>query len=283
MPNAVDLTTLTDLKNYISPTLGTTTASDAILAKIITAVSLGINQFCSRTLAYGVYSEVRNGSGRESMRPLVYPIISVTSVAITNQAGQPGQTIYPASSTNNATGNTLTNDKWFIYLNGGGCGVFTWGQQNVTLNYTAGYITPGQLQLLTLPAWTAGAPIAQNQQIQVGGFYYTALNAGTTGSPTTPTFLTATNSVTNDNGVIWICSGAVFTFPPNAPMLPGDFTQACLQQSALLFKNRTRVGDTGSGVGPDRINYFLKGAHPSTIDLLTQHREVFPTEGMGIN
>ena len=56
MPHAVDLTTLTDLKNYISPALGQTTASDPALSKIITAVSDGINRYVSRTLAVGTFA-----------------------------------------------------------------------------------------------------------------------------------------------------------------------------------------------------------------------------------
>jgi len=75
--------------------------------------------------------------------------------------------------------------------------------------------------------------------------------------------------------------GALPVLPGNADMVPEDFQRACIQQASLLFKNRTRVGDTGSGVGPDRINYFLKDAHPSTIALLDKHKEVFPTDGMG--
>lgn len=279
MPHVVDLTTLMDLKKYINPDLAQTTASDAILSKIITAVSIGINRYCARTLAVGARSEVRNGQGRGSIRTLVYPIISVTSVVISPQGGAQGTTITP-----NGNGSTpsLVFDKWFITLQSGYfCNLFPYGAQNVTLNYTAGYITPGQLQVLILPAWTAGRITAQNDQIQSGGFYFTALNPGTTGV-SLPIFNDIRNSITGDNGVQWLCGGAIPVLAPNADIVPEDFQQACMQQSALLFKNRTRVGDTGSGVGPDKINYFLKDAHPSTISMLNPHREVFPTEGLGV-
>lgn len=276
MPYAVDLTTLTDLKNYISPTLAATTASDAILAKTITAVSAGINRYCSRTLALSTLSEVRNGNGRDSIRTLVYPILAVTSVVIAPAFGESGQTILPPVARSTASP-SFSNDNWFIYLRGRD---FLYGKQNITLNYIAGYITPGQLQVLALPTWVASTNVSQNQQVQVGGFYYTAINAGATG--TGPTWLKTRNSITVDNGVRWLCNGPLPVLPPSADIINADFQQACMQQSALLFKNRTRVGDTGSGVGPDRINYFLKGAHPSTLDLVNPHREVFPTEGMGI-
>lgn len=275
---ADDLTTLTDLKNFISPSVGQSTASDPVLSQLISAVSIGINRFLSRTLAVQTRSEVRNGNGRNSMRTLFYPLLNVSSVVIAPFAGSPGATITPPAG-NASQLQVLSWDQWFIYLVGN---VFTRGQQNVTLNYTAGFITPGQLQLLTLPAWTAGGPVTQNQQIQVGGYYYQAINSGTSAAAPGPTWQTQKNSVTNDNGVLWLCLGPMPTLPPNASLTPGDIVEACLEQSALLFKNRTRVGDTGTGMGPDRINYFLKGVKPETLDKLKPHREVFPIDGMGV-
>ena len=276
MPHAVDLTTLTDLKNYISPALSQTTASDAIMAKIITSVSDGINRYVSRTLAVGTFAEVRNGNGRRSMRALIYPILNVSSVVVASIFGQTGHTILP--SVNGSTAG-LSWDSWFIDL---AHDEFWEGKQNITLNYTAGFITPGQLQVLTLPGWTAATVTLANAQIQVGGYYYEAVNSGTTGATPPGTWLQMKNSLTNDNGVFWRCEGAIPILSPLASMIPDDYQQACMQQSALLFKNRTRVGDTGSGVGPDRINYFLKDAHPSTIAMLDKHKEVFPTDGMGV-
>lgn len=276
--NAADLTTLTDLKNFISPPAAGSTASDAVLSRIITAVSLGINRHLSRTLAVASRSEVRNGNGQSLMRTLVYPILSVASVVISPVAGAPGTTLTPGNG-NGSQLQTVTFDNWFVYLNGN---IFRRGAQNVTLNYTAGYITPGQLQLLTLPAWVAGGNVAQNQQMQVGGYYYQAINSGTSGAAPGPAWQTATNSVTNDNGVLWLCLGPMPTLPPNAALAPGDIVEACLEQCALLSKNRTRVGDTGTGMGPDRINYFLKGAKPETVEKLQRHREVFPIDGMGV-
>lgn len=354
MPHAVDLTTLTDLKNYISPSLGASTASDAILSKIITAVSSGINRYVSRTLAFDNFTEIRNGQGIRSIRTLVYPIINVNSAQQGQSAVSTTQSVQVSvngetpsgllNSTNQVfnleflptnpqavqffyngllqdqgadyeiNGGTITfllvapepdatlqafysytssqtvmalppgyqtlsttNDKWFIYADRW---FFECGRQNVLLNYAAGFITPGQLQLIVLPAWSGGTLIAPSSQIQSGGFYFQSINGGTTGA-SLPTFLTARNGLTNDNGIIWRCQGAIPILPPTADIVPDDFQEACIQQSALLFKNRTRVGDTGTGVGPDRVNYFTKDAHPSTLELLKRHREVFPTDGMG--
>ena len=275
MPHAVDLTTLGEAKSFIGKQLSKTTDSDPVIAKTITAVSDGINRFVSRTLAVGSFAEVRNGNGRRSMRALVYPILSVTSVNLARYAGETGHTL---SASVNGSPSFFSWDNWFINLTH----EYFWeGRQNITLNYAGGYMTPGQLGILVLPTWTPATLTLANAQIQNGGYYYEAVNSGTTGATSPGTWLTARNSLTNDNGVFWRCEGALPVLPSNADMVPSDFQQACLQQTALLFNNRTRVGDTGSGVGADRINYFLKDAHPSTIALLTPHKEVFPIDGMG--
>lgn len=281
MPLPVDLTTLTDLKNYISPSMGQSTGSDAILAKIISAVSRGINRYLARTLAVGTFSEVRNGNGRAAIRTLVYPILSVQSVIVTPLLGTPGQVITPTDGGNMPA---LSWDDWFINLQPGWfTSVFEVGRQNITLNYTAGYITPGQLAVLSCPAWAANLAVTQSYQILVNGYLYQSINTGTTGATQPAVWGQTTNSLTLDNGVMWMCMGpALSNFPANASLAPDSIVEACMQQSALLYKNRTRVGDTGTGVGPDHVNYFLKDAHPSTISLLKPHREVFPTEGLGV-
>lgn len=281
MPLPVDLTTLTDLKNYISPSLGQTTASDPTLSKIISAVSMGINRYLSRTLAVGTFSEVRNGNGRPSIRTLVYPILAVQSVVLSPEGGSPGATIVPATG---QTATALTFDKWFINLTQGWFGgTFPYGKQNIVLNYTAGFITAGQLAVLSCPAWAASTVVTQSYQILVNGYLYQSINAGTTGANPPETWNQTVNSLTADNGILWLCIGpALSNFPSNAGLVPDDIVEACMQQSALLFKNRTRVGDTGTGVGPDRVNYFLKDAHPSTIMMLNPHKETFPTDGMGV-
>jgi hypothetical protein len=270
-----DLTNLATLKQYISPATVTSTVADSILQEIITGVSEGIQLYCSREFAVQIRTEVRNGNNRNSMRTLVYPIQSVASIVIAAINGQPGQTLTP---------NNYTNDNWFIYLQPGnafGCR-FSYGKQNITLNYTAGFITPGQLQLLSAPAWAASTLMTVGAQIQAAGQIYQVLVAGTTGL-TIPAFVDTQNTIiAGDGSVTWWAVGPVPVLPSTAQMLPYDLQLACLQQSALVSKNRTRVGDTSTGVGPDRVSFFMRGMTDSTKELLNRHREVFPTDGMGV-
>lgn len=380
MPYPYDLTTLATLKDFISPGFtppgGTPiTSSDGALSLILSAVSNGIARYLSRQLEFGAYSEIRNGQGRSSIRTLRYPILSVTNVQIRPTFGAAAQTVLPASA---LQAGGITNDNWFINMQPGWFGsFFPNGKQNVTLNYLAGFVTPGMVAVQALPQWPGNlATVKQGQQIQVNGYYFTCRVPGVTQAtgmpafpgaaggvaPTLPgyvwgeepaglknsvnrifTFLnipnpaaatqlyfngirltqgsdytlvagtitltfapastdvlvgdyptagigavlpsvggSVTNTVVIDGSAIWVCKGFVPVIPAGVPWLPEDIELACLQQCSLLFKNRTRVGDTSTGVGADRVNYFLKDAHPSTIMMLNPHRETFPTDGMGV-
>lgn len=377
MANAADLTTLDALAPFISPDLKgpSLTTAAPILSKIISAVSIGIDRYLSRKLMYQQLSEVRNGNGVSSMRTLRYPICDVMSVVIAPLAGAPGRTLLP---TNGNQVPSITWDKWFIYLNPGYfTSIFERGRQNVTLNYSAGFLTPGMVAVQQLPQWPGNnQQVAHGAQIQVNGYYFICRVPGTTlaaGMPPFPTpaggvsptlpgyvwpspvtpqpdgdttdftlpgtpspaqatqvylggqlmeygvdfsvqdnqllmkvappkntvllsgFPTAgngavmptsngpiMNTVVQDGSVLWSCEGLVPIIPAGVDWLPDDIELSCLEQCALLYKNRTRVGDTGTGMGPDRVNYFMKSAKPETLDRLKPHREVFPIEGMGI-
>jgi hypothetical protein len=72
---------------------------------------------------------------------------------------------------------------------------------------------------------------------------------------------------------------------PGAPDLPPSLQMAAMQLSALLYRQRDRVGDTGESAataGAERMSYFLGALHPSTRLLLDQHREVAPVDGMSV-
>lgn len=281
MPYPIDLTTVASAADYITPCLlGTAlTKAGPTLARFITGVSNEMQRYMSRNLPAIPRIEIRNGQGINSIRTLVYPILSVSSVGLSYVGGQAGLSYVPAANGNNAG---FTFDSWFINLQPGWFGRgFPVGKQNVTLSYLGGFLTPGMLAMQTLPAWAAGTTVTLGSMIQVAGFYYRCTTAGTTGS-VTPTWNPVKNSITLDNGVAWIAQGLVPAISPLASYIPEDLELACLQQVALLYKNQTRVGDTSTGVGAERTNYYLKDMASTTKLMLDLHREKFPIDGMGI-
>lgn len=58
--------------------------------------------------------------------------------------------------------------------------------------------------------------------------------------------------------------------------LPEDLKLACLELVALYYRKRDRVGDTSTGIGPERINFDMKAIPNSTKDILNWHRNVAP-------
>jgi hypothetical protein len=116
---ATDLTNLANVKLWLGIT---STDDDVQLARLITAASDFVAQYCSRSfVSTAVTDRKYHGNGNSTLVLRNWPIISVQSLAID------GVTV-PA-----------TNYTFFdrmIYLTNG---VFTKGLANVSVNYTAGY------------------------------------------------------------------------------------------------------------------------------------------------
>lgn len=100
---------------------------DALLQRVITGLSLGIQNILGRVFAQTSYSETRNGTGKTEIMVLNDPIISVASVTVDGVAiaarTAPGQSGY-------------TFDADTIYLDGF---CFSRGRQNVVLAYSGGF------------------------------------------------------------------------------------------------------------------------------------------------
>lgn len=129
---APDLTTLPNVKSWLGLTANT---DDTLLSRMVTALSQYIQTWLNRQIASASYAETRDGTGRNRLVFADYPVTAVSSVTVD---GVP----IPAS-----TGVTVPGyffDDKSITLRGY---VFTKGQGNVVLSYTAGYAsTPVDLE-----------------------------------------------------------------------------------------------------------------------------------------
>jgi len=268
-----DLCDLASVKSFIVPALSATTASDAVLSALISGASRSIEAYLGRELMAQSWTEMRNGTGQDKLALKHWPVLSVSSVTIDTSA-------IPA------TGNPPTQswggytfDNRFVYIAPGFLGFpayFQRGIQNVQIVYAAGYITPGMIAVAALPGWAASTAYAANAQIQAGGMVFTTAAAGTSGAsaPAWPTQLGATVA---DGTVTWQATGEAVSLFAGAELLPDGIRVAAMQQVALLFKNRTRVGDTGTGEGPQRVSYMNQGLHKTTCMMLDPYRDwAFP-------
>lgn len=273
MPNLQDLTDINTAAAYMTPALqGPALASATMsLQKIITAVSNGILEFLCRRLVCMTYVETRNGQGTQKMRTLQWPILNLASV----------QFVRGSAFSTAPTQAYVYDDKFITMLDGWNCWGFEDGAQNVVLTYTAGYITPGLVACNTLTPASRSTMYAASAQCNVNGVLYRCVVGGATAA-SAPVFNPVINSLTVDGTVTWLAQTGIPLMSPLASWIPEEIELACLQAVSLTYKNQTRVGDTSMGVGPDRVNYFLRAATQQTIEWLHPHRELFPIDGMTI-
>lgn len=144
-----DLTTLANVKQWLNVQ---NTNDDALLQRLITAISTAIQSYLNRTIASTQYTEAYSGSGSDTLAIANYPIQSVQSLVIAKA------TI--AASADGFLPGYIFDDR-FLYLIGqsfyqGGLapGVFPkWPPKGVQITYTAGYATtPADLEQAVIEA-----------------------------------------------------------------------------------------------------------------------------------
>jgi hypothetical protein len=130
-----DLTTLANVKAYLSPPL-TTATDDALLARLITASSQFIQSWLNRTIAVASYTDTRSGSGGMRLFLRNRPVLGISSLTIDGSA-------IPASAPAPSASGYVFDDS-SVYLIGYR---FTKGVQNVVVQYSAGYAaTPPDIE-----------------------------------------------------------------------------------------------------------------------------------------
>lgn len=128
VPDPLDLTTLADVKAWLQ--LGQSAfppADDALLSRLITAVSQYIQTWLNRRIGQADYIETRDGTGGRQLQFAAFPVSAVRSLTID---GMP----IPPSGSAGAAGYVFSQTQ--LSLRGH---VFSRGAQNVVLIYTAGY------------------------------------------------------------------------------------------------------------------------------------------------
>jgi len=119
-----DLTTTADVKAWLNITGN---SDDAVIARLVTAVSNYIQSWLNRTFAMATYTDISNGNNESTKMFSNYPVQSVSSVTISGVA-------IPASADGIAYGYVF--DDQSLALIGTTCGR---GLKNVRITYTAGY------------------------------------------------------------------------------------------------------------------------------------------------
>lgn len=123
-----DLCTLADLKAWLNIPVATTT-DDALLQRLLTAVSVTMQNWMNRTIPSATYTDTRDGNGSDCLVLAIKPVTAVTSVTVGGQA-------VPVSPDGIQPGYLFSDTA--VYLIGS---KFTQGRRNIQVAYTAGYAT----------------------------------------------------------------------------------------------------------------------------------------------
>jgi uncharacterized phiE125 gp8 family phage protein len=123
---AGDLTTVANVKQWLNVTSNT---DDSLLQRLLSAESANIQNYLNRQFAVTAYTDTINGQNTLAVHTVNYPIVSVASVTIDGQ-------LIPQSTDPTVPGWVF--DLYSVRL------VpwqyrFTNGQQNISIQYTAGY------------------------------------------------------------------------------------------------------------------------------------------------
>jgi len=115
-----DLTTLANVKEHLDIESGDT-EFDQLIERLISASSRQIERYCGRPFDIRAYSESYDGNASDILFLNYTPIVSVTAVSIDEEA--------------------LATDQYKVYDDYVRLvsRLFTWGKQNVTIAYSAGF------------------------------------------------------------------------------------------------------------------------------------------------
>jgi hypothetical protein len=270
-----DLCTLADVKAW----LGRSDAnSDTLLAALIARTSRQILSYLRRpTILPHSISEIRDGTGGQTLMLREWPVLSVSSLAVDGQ-------IVPQAASNTAAGFVL--EPWnavppggaqVLALRGSPFGFRCPGALNtqlVSVDYRAGYQVSAEAQTITSGSVTVLAPYGA--WASDGGVTYangTPL-APVNGAPSASQYQIAANAPgtynfnAGDNGeAVRVTYGYV----------PADLADACIELVAERFKYAQRIGELSHSLGGNEtVSFDNARLTPLVVSLLAPYRHVLP-------
>jgi len=250
---------ITQVDEFLGLTPGN--SDESKLLTLINGLSDYLEQLCSRQFGVQYISELRNGTGQHVMYVLNPPVQKGFAVHYLGSLLQ-------MALTDNDSG--VIWDSESVSLRGGSskglfASRFPEGRQNVRLEYLSGWALPNQ----TTNDWQSAHAYYPRATIKptsnnAGGFIYEyqarRYGGSASSASSRPQFNQTAGSVTADSGVAWTNLG-VTTMPDVLPLM---FQEACAEIVATRYRQQSRWADVSSGVGPERVSYFMGDMSAST-------------------
>ena len=277
---ASDLTTLANVKAWLSVTDG---KSDAVLSRLISAVSAQVLTYIQRDALYSsTRTETRDGSGTQQLLLRNWPVTGVTSVTIdgasvpvalqsTNGSYPSGWILSQWSGSPPGSNQTLSLRGW----------TFWQGTKNVSVVYTAGYSVIGERTVVTALPYTALAPLG-TWSVD-GGVVFTdtgvALTPVTSGTPSTGQYLVESASLVYPDPGTYLFSAADVGRPValTYSYIPTGLEQIVIEEVCERYKYKDRIGLRSKSLGgQETVTYDLSGLPDYVARMLNPWRSVVP-------
>jgi hypothetical protein len=259
----------------------TGTPDETRLNSLIANLTQYLQQYLSRDFALQYNSELRNGNGQQHMFVLNPPVQNFYGAYF---LGAP-----MATAPDDMSGGVVWDEEK-VMLRGNISVVgsrasmpsyyqtrFPVGSLNIRFNYASGWLLPNQFS----GDWSASLPYYPRALIQPSmnnpGAYLFAFNRrsskfGQTSGATAPVFPQTAGATVVDGGVTWTNLG--LTALPDE--LPLSLQEACLELVATRYKQAPHWIETGTGLGPERVNFFIKGVSDGTLSIINTFNQVAP-------
>ena len=243
-----DLTTLAAAKQWLGLT---SSADDALLGGLISAISQAILGDLGRAVLPTNYTEIFDGGGASELPLRHWPVTQVqscmldgTMLAASMAPGQGGFVLDAADFAPPAAMQRLAYR----------CGRFPWGRQNIAVAYRAGYEILQETALVP-----ATAPYVVTVAAPFGAW---CLDTGVSG---------ASGSYSVANGVYtFSASAAGQTIALSYGYVPADLAQAACEWVADRYAARTRIGQSAKTLGGQETTSFIVKAMPDVVSRLLQ-------------
>ena len=256
----INLSTVASVKQYLGIS---SSGQDALISNLIPRESRLIEKWTGRTFQ-GTASYVNkrlNGGGSDKLMLPDTPILAVTSVAV-------GTSNYTQSPDGVQAGYMFDNA--CLYLIGGD--IFWRGRQNVSVTFTAGYVTSETDSVPTGNTPTV-TPVAGGRAVTDMGVVYAVSGAN----------LVATQG--NLSAGQYSFNSGVYTFSAadsgnsvtmTYAYVPSEVEQACNEMVGLDLKQRDNLGINSKSLAQETITYSDQGITKSVAAMLQDFRRMYP-------
>lgn len=246
---------------------GFASVTDALLARLITAVSTYIQTWLNRTIRNLPYTETRSGLGMPTMMLGHSPVTSVSSLTIDGQTVPARAALVLPQTAASWSGYVFDEVRLML---SGWC--FSRGFNNVTVSYAAGFLVSNEAQtipasapftLSTLAYWNAGDR----------GVTYadgTAL-VSVTGAPAAGQYSVDTDGLYTFNAAD---AGAAVLI--SYGYVPPDIEQAAIDMIGDWFVYRSRIGKLSEAIEGQSISFTNQSITARAQGVLNQYRIVAP-------